>query len=269
MINNTSRQRPDRLDAKSLDCLFINEMVRGLACSPFEARAILEKVHEVFSPLFESGRQVLPGQILLSVVDACAPPGARLKEAPQRLVRLTLHAPEDNKLRASKGVAAVRRHRVARMAEEAFEQGGLLTLEDLAALLNDGLRTLVRDLQQLKAEGVTPPLRSVVKDMGRAITHRRRIVQLWLQGHEYSTIAQKSCHSVASVANYVEKFKRCVAAFSQVFDLQTTAFLVNLSVPLVSEFHNLYREIEPVPHRRAELEDYLKKSHSNLTEETR
>ena len=73
---------------------------------------------------------------------------------------------------------------------------------------------------------------------------------------------------MGSVANYVDKFKRCVAAFSQVFDLQTTAFLVNLSVPLVAEFHDLYREVEPVPHRRTELEDYLKKSALSQSEET-
>ena len=96
MINDTSRQRAQRVSSKNLDFQFINEMVRGLACSPFEARAILEKVHEVFTPLFESTRTPLPGQVQLCVVDASAPPGIRLKEASQRLVTVTLYAPEDN-----------------------------------------------------------------------------------------------------------------------------------------------------------------------------
>lgn len=269
MINNTSRGRPQRLNAKSLDSQFMNEMVTGLRCSPFEARAILDKVHEVFEPWFTGGGLPRPGQVQLSVVDAEVPPQVPLHQAAQRLVTLTLYAgPEDNQLREREGVSALRRARVVRMAEEAFQQGGLLTLEDLAALLNCGLRTLVRDLQQLRHQEVIPPLRSTVKDMGRSLTHRRKIVELWLQGHEYSTIAHKTSHSVESVANYVDKFKRCAAAFAQVFDLNTTAFLVGISVALATEFHRLYSEIDPVPHRREELEDFLKKNLAAPPEET-
>ena len=65
---------------------------------------------------------------------------------------------------------------------EAFQQGGLLTVEDLAnRLLNCGQRTLSRDLKALKARQITLPLRSTIKDMGRAISHRTLIVQQWLQ----------------------------------------------------------------------------------------
>jgi len=269
MINNTSRERPKRLNAKSLDNQFMSEMISGLRCSPFEARAILDKVHEVFEPWFTAGRLPRPGQVQLSVVDAQVAPQAPLHQAAQRLVTLTLYAgPEDNELRDQKGVVAMRQARLVRMAEEAFQQGGLLTLEDLAAVLNCGLRTLVRDLRDLRKQDVIPPLRSTVKDMGRSLTHRGKIVELWLQGHEYSTIAHKTAHSVESVANYVDKFKRCAAAFAQVFDLNTTAFLVGISVALATEFHRLHSQIDPVPHRREELEEFLKKNLPARLEET-
>ncbi|HQN19350.1 MAG TPA: hypothetical protein PKV86_09430 [Syntrophobacteraceae bacterium] len=47
MINNTSLARWSRLQAKNLDAHFMNDMVIGLGCSPFEAEAIVEKVHEM------------------------------------------------------------------------------------------------------------------------------------------------------------------------------------------------------------------------------
>ena len=65
--------------------------------------------------------------------------------------------------------------------------------------------------------------------MGRALSHRRQIVEGWLRSQEYSEIALQSHHVVASVFNYVEKFKRCVALFREGFDIATTAFLVHLS----------------------------------------
>jgi hypothetical protein len=43
------------------------------------------------------------------------------------------------------------------MAEEAFQQGGLLTLEDLANLFNCGVRTLVNDLRALRKDHLVPP----------------------------------------------------------------------------------------------------------------
>src|SRR3954470_20234898 len=81
-------------------------------------------------------------------------------------------------------------------------------LEDLAhRLLNCGERTLCRDLAVLRKHHVLLPLRSQIKDMGRSLSHRSTIVRLWLGGKEYSEIARTSCHSVAAVQNYVDKFK--------------------------------------------------------------
>src|SRR5512133_3460749 len=212
MINNTSRQYWQRANSKGLDPQFLNEIIQGMNCSPFEAKAILEKVHEVFDPLFSRADSLCHGQIRLSVVDAEVAPNVPLSRARQRLVTLSFHLPEEDfSIRGKGRVRAVRRRRLVRVCEEAFQQGGLLTLEDLANLFNCAVRTLVTDLAVLRQEGITLPLRSTVKDMGRAVTHRRQIIELWMQGFEYSEIAPRTCHSVQSVANYVEKFKRCVA----------------------------------------------------------
>ena len=105
-----------------------------------------------------------------------------------------------------------------------------------------------------------PPLRSSVKDMGRAITHRRQIISLWLQGLEYSEIALRACHSVDSVANYVDKFKRCAALFASGFDVNVVSLMVKLSTPLTREFQLIYSDIQGVPHRLLEVEEFLKKS---------
>ncbi|MBU1299071.1 MAG: DUF1670 domain-containing protein [Bacteroidetes bacterium] len=47
-------------------------------------------------------------------------------------VLLTLDAgEEDLRLKEQKGVAALRQHRIERLCHEAYQQGGLLTVEDL------------------------------------------------------------------------------------------------------------------------------------------
>lgn len=256
MINNTSKQLWDRLAAKQLDSQFTQHIMAGLNCSPFEAEAVLAAVHQVYAPLFECSPNLRPGQILLPVVSVEAPPGPRLIDSRQLLAVLTLEdLQEDLPVRKAGGVLALRRHRLVRLCHEALQQGGLLTLEDLAyRLFNCGQRTLCRDLQVLRQKGIHVPLRSTIKDMGRALSHRRLIVELWLGGKEYSEIARDSHHSVPSVQNYVEKFKRVALLAQQELDLDTLAFLARLSKPLAQSYLELLQlKKNAAQHRVQEL----------------
>lgn len=261
MINNTNRQRWQRAEARSLDAQFTNDIMEGMNCSPFEAQAIRDKVHEVYTPLFDNSDSIKPGQIRLSVIAASVPPNTALARAKQCLVTLTLDAGiEDLEVRHSGGVIALRRRRLVRVCEEAFQQGGLLTLEAVADLFNCAVRTLVSDLAALRGQAIILPLRSTVKDMGRAVTHRSLIIQHWLSGLEYSDIAKRTCHSVHSVANYVDKFKRCAALFASGSDLATVAFVARVSPALAQALQTLYANAQPVPHRKEELDALTKKN---------
>lgn len=260
MINNTSRQRWSRAQARHLDAQFMHTIQHGMNCSAFEAEAIRDAVYEVYAPLLEASDALRPGQLRLSVTAAEVAPNVPLAQAPQRLVTLTLDAGhEDRQVRRAGGVIALRRHRFVRLCEEAFQQGGLLTLEGVADLFNCAVRTLVSDLGAVRLQGIIPPLRSTVKDMGRALTHRTQIVTRWLAGEEYSEIAAATCHSVASVAGYVEKYKRCAALIGAGFDGESVALIARLSPALVRAFASLQAQAHPVAHRQEELEALLRK----------
>jgi hypothetical protein len=261
MINNSSLGKWNRLAQKQLDQQFRHEIGHGLHCSPFEASAIVDTVYRIYAPYFETSGALKPGQVLFQVVSAAAPPNRPLSECEQVTVTLTVDGgAEDLEVRRAGGVPALRRHRMERMSTEAFQQGGLLTVEDLAnRLLNCGQRTLARDLQVLRRRGVVLPLRSTIKDMGRSISHREVIITQWLGGKEYSEIAGETHHSVSAVQNYVGKFKRVVALAQEGYDVHTIAFLVKLSPALVEAYHALYGSAATVPHRRSELESFLKK----------
>ena len=267
MINNSALTKWRRLSQKQLDQQFTHEMVHGLQCSPFEASAILEAVYRVYTPYFETSGTLKPGQILFQVISVEAPPNTRLAESKQVTVTLTFDAgKEDLEIRRNQGIPSLRRLRMQRMAIEAFQQGGLLTLEDLAnRLFNCGQRTLSRDLDILRGEGVVLPLRSIIKDMGRSISHRSLIVGEWLLGKEYSEISYSTNHSVPAVQNYISKFKRVIALAEEGYDIHTIAFLVKVSATLAESYHQLYQTVKIVPHRRKELKSFLKKGAQDLS----
>ncbi|MCK4460836.1 MAG: DUF1670 domain-containing protein, partial [candidate division Zixibacteria bacterium] len=261
MINNSSLRKWDRLAQKQLDQQFLHEIIEGLQCSPFEASAMLDTVYRVYAPYFETSGTLKPGQMLFPLVAIETPSQVPLSQSKQVTVTLTMDAgAEDLEVRKSGGVEALRQHRMQRLCIEAFQQGGLLTVEDLAnRLFNCGQRTITRDLQALRRQGITLPLRSTIKDMGRSISHRSLIVEQWSHGKEYSEIARATYHSVSSVQNYVSKFKRAIALMEEGYDLHTIAFLVKLSISLVESYQQLYQRVKIVPHRRRELKSFLKK----------
>lgn len=271
MINNTALKKWDRLAQKQLDQQFVAEIVSGLQCSPFEAVAILEMVYKIYAPFFETSGTLKPGQILFPVISVEVPPNIPLSEAKQLTVVLTIDTGgEDLQIRKTHGVTGLRRHKLQRLSHEAFQQGGLLTVEDLAnRLLNCGQRTLSRDLRALKTQNIILPLRSAIKDMGRAISHRSLIVEQWLHGKEYSEISKATFHSTLSVQNYVNKFKRIVALANEGYEVYEIAFLVKVSAPLVEQYYKLYTTVKAVEHRSNELESYLKKRPSPLCESKR
>lgn len=255
MINNSSLGKWDRLKSKQLDNQFQNEIINGLNCSPFEARAILDSVHNVYGDFFNNLGFLKPGQIRYVVTSVENCPSAPLKDAEMVTVTLTLDAEnEDLDIREKHGVIALRQHRLKRICQEAFMQGGVLTVEDIAnRIFNCGERTLVRDINALKRKGDILPLRSVIKDMGRTLSHRVTIVSKWLQGQEYDKISMATNHSLGSVSNYIRKFKQVVALAEENYEVNSIAFLAQISRPLAQEYVNLWNHTEISPLRKEEL----------------
>ena len=262
MINNSNHLKWERLNTKTLDQQFVRMIIDGLNCSPFEASAVLEAVYEVYRNYFDSSDNLKPGQIRISVLSIEANSKERLSEAKQVTVTLTLiEDREDLEVRKEQGIVGLRRHRIRRICQEALDQGGLLTVEDLAyRIFNCGQRTICRDLEYFRKKGIMIPLRSTVKDIGRTLSHRVLIIKHWAAGKQYSEISRETHHSVKAVQNYVDKFKRTIALYLEGYTLTKISFLLRISPGLIEQYIDLYNEFTFIDHRREEIEYFLKKS---------
>lgn len=262
MINNSSLQKWDRLKQKQLDQMFTQKLLAGLNCSPFEATAIMDVVYDVYRPFFDNPASLQPGQMIIQAVSLDSHPGTKLSECSQRSIILTIDSGEqDLNVREKEGVTGLRRYRLQRICNEAFQQGALLTVEDIAnRILNCGERTLCRDIQALKKKNIILPLRSTIKDIGRSLSHRTQIVEQWLKGKEYTQIVQATNHSLTSIQNYIEKFKRVAGLVELNYEVKTIAFLVKISEPLAEAYIRIYSNASMVDHRRDELHELIKKN---------
>ncbi len=119
-------------------------------------------------------------------------------------VKLTLISTEDiDMLSSGFSQREVREKRILRLFKEA------LSNNDVALLLNMSPSTIskqVREYMERTKEVV--PTGGTVHDPGRAITHKRIIIRLYLEGYLTPEIAKRTKHSEEACDRYIRAFNK-------------------------------------------------------------
>ena len=257
MIPDRKAMLQERLAAKDLDHQFRNRIEQGMGCSPFVSEAIVKAVHDVYLPVLDSSSNLKPGQVLFQCVSRNNGSTTPIADAELVTVVLTIDSGRsDQDMRKQKGVEGLRRFRLCRICCEAYNQGGLLTVEDIAyRLFNVGERTIVRDLSHIRKDGENPPLRSTIKDMGRTISHKAILIKNWLKGDELSDLNRKYNHSFSAIESYINTFKRVVFLKHEGYAVERIAYLQKISEALAKTYLDLWQQYKEraMPHRVTEM----------------
>ena len=262
-VRNKKKETLGRLNSKTLDARFLNEIQNGLNCSPFESEAVLDVVKEVYFPfLDEQCVKAPPGKVTLIAVSADEPAGKPVVDCEKESVCLTIHrGPEDDRILQEHGAAGFRQARILDLCQEALSQGALLTREDLAyRVFFESTRTITRDLNVLREAnpGVMIPLRSTIHDIGPVLTHRTRIVRLALEGKTMTQICQIMKHSPQAVNNYLATFTRCVHLKNKNMQVGQIAFLLRRGKALVQQYLDIVTECESDKNMSYHIEELMR-----------
>lgn len=103
---------------------------------------------------------------------------------------------------------SLRKNRLKRWVDQAFDQGALLTQLDLAVLLGVCDAVVSQYVQEIQKEGHLLPTRGNIHDLSGAITHKREIITLYLNGYLTPDIALKTNHSKEAVDRYIKDYHR-------------------------------------------------------------
>ena len=203
------------------------------------------------------GEKIHEGQIVFHAASASEPPGKRISEIKTVPIHLTFHDRTDIRVLSQEGTSALRKHKVIRMANEALDQGGLLTQEDLAVLLCSSRRTIRRDIKELKGQGIEVPTRGTLQDIGPGVTHKSKVVKMWLEGYEYTDIERKTGHSGFSVQRYLSGFSKVVRFYSRGYSLPEIRELADMSERLALEYLDLYEIFKDRPESQIRFQQIL------------
>lgn len=136
--------------------------------------------------------------------------------------------------------------RCLRLCRQAHEQGALLSNCDLAVLL--GVQDpLIAGLLAAyeKQNNCLVPRRATLHDVGTGLTHKRLICwKRYGEGKASEEIARETYHSLEAVDRYLGQYNRVAECRRQGFDPERTAYLLNCSLGLVSEYWSIVDELE-------------------------
>lgn len=228
----------DRSLEKTPEQLFVTRLRREFELSPAESGAILELAKE---SLFGSV-PLAAGRLQFQCAAIGAKHGKALSEQEQVRVTLTLDGGVDDlAVLRDQGSSALRQKKIMRLTEEAFDQGGLLTQEDLGRLLQVSSRTIRSDMSDLLKDGNTLHTRGFDHDIGRSISHKTQIVNLHLTGITYDEIMRRTRHSGHSIKRYILSFGRLLLLLDRgVRELGELSRLLGQSERLTREYLELY-----------------------------
>jgi hypothetical protein len=228
----------ERLAAKDAESAIVARICEDFNLTPVLARAHYEQMARYFADYGHVALQT--GELCYLAVAAVEPPGKPIIACRKVQVTLELAASEDKEVLRSKGLAAMRQQRLARLARQAQVQGGLLTVEDLAYLTCSSTATVKRDLAGCRGAGVAVPTRGQIRDIGPGISHKARVVQLYLWGLQFTEIERRTRHSEDSIRRYLVDFRQIAALYTRGASIPEIRAATGRSASVIAEYIGIY-----------------------------
>ncbi len=203
------------------------------------ADALIKLINEVYP---ETSR-IKPGQILWNALDKNTrgdSPNRRYKA-----VVLTIVSDEDISI-LEKGAKSseIRQKVIARIINEAYQQGGILSMRDIGLIMvtRPNNVSIERIKYEIKNQIVLPHT-GVLHDMGSSITHKVQIVYKYVvEKKDPVKIARETNHSPAAVDRYLKDFNRVKTLMYENKDIEYISLVTNIAKHVIKQYQQLIND---------------------------
>ena len=223
---------------------------------------VVNAINAMVAKFFPETTHLQPGQTPWVTVsaDSRGAYGKKIKDTELVPVVLDLVQDVDARERAEgKKVREVKKEAVARLCNQAYEQGGCMTAAEIAVMLKMSSITVGKYISEFEKEhGVVLPRRGTIHDMGPTLTHKKIIIEkLFVQQETVQQVIRETCHSARAIERYITSFKQVLMCQRKQMTLHETAFAVHKTPRLVQEYLDIienYKEKGYIMDRLMEYE---------------
>jgi len=247
-----------RREIKSSEGEFIWELKNSYELSPKLSEQILLTAKESLLREYH----LKEGQIEVTVIGIEERSGKQVEKMQKKKVRLTIdNGTEDIEALKEYGRIGLREIKIQRITEEAIEQAGVLSQEDISKYLSVSVRTVKRDIRNIKQRGIEVVTRGYLHNIGRGQTHKVKIIGMYLDGKTYSEIKLRARHSSGAIKRYLESFTKVLIAQSKgIYERKEIGAITGISEGLVKQYLELIRESKKDKTRKENLRDLVRRN---------
>jgi len=247
-MSGTNKHIYGPLQQKTLENSLILHLIEnyGYSTKPKVAEALIKDLMSLYAAFTKDKDSLKTGQMLWPAVSIKEKHGNGKTLAQTKTTSVVLSVLTDSDIKdLARGIKPhmALAKRIARISEEAYSQGALLTQADIAAIFcisQSKVSQLVRGYQ--KNIGKVIPLRGLVHDIGRSITHKVKIIEMHTNGFSTKDIARAMSHAPTSVDRYIRDFERVKLLFAKGMSPSEIAYITSLSESLVIEYIKIVKE---------------------------
>lgn len=230
----------NRRELKSFEGEFLYELQNSYELSPRLSEQILQTAK---TSLVRPGYSQY-GQIEAVVAFLEEKSGKSINQVKKCTVTLSLdNGKEDEDILQEFGRPALRQFVLQRITEEALDQEGILSQEDLSRYLHCSVRTIKRDIHAIKSRGIEVITRGAFHNIGRGQTHKSQIINLYLNGFTYTEIKRKTRHSLSAIKRYLESFSKVLMSIHYgIVHSKEISLVTGLSESLINQYRHIIEE---------------------------
>ncbi len=236
----STKKEYKRLHQKTSEGEFLYELSNSYELSPKLSKEILQTAKSCLL----RGNSLQEGQVEIVAIEISEKSGKSIEESKKKRIVITLDdGLSDEEIKRQFGKTELRRTKIQRITEESIEQEAVLSQEDLCRVLNCGIRTIKRDIHEIRQRGIEVITRGVLHNIGRGQTHKVKIIEMYLEGKTYSEIKIKLRHSVGAIKRYLESFTKVLLCYRRrIYTKKEISQLTGLSEHLSGQYLEIIRE---------------------------
>jgi len=172
--------------------------------------------------------------------------GQRVEDYKNTRITLPLINEEDIEMQENLSSPERDKAKIVKLINSAYEQGGLLTIEELALMVNRTQMSVSRRVREYQEEHqIVLPLKGNKLDMGPGITHKKIILELYEKKIAPPDIARQVNHSQEAVDRYIKDYDRVKFLVRRGMDIIEISHLTGRGKQVVKQYLEILKRHHP------------------------
>ena len=222
--------------------MIVNFLVHELRyLGPVTAANVANELIRIFEENTPQKDRLKHGQMLWNALDKNT--RADSKKRKYKTVVLSIVTEKDITLfEQNKSIKQIRKQVIARIMNEAYEQGGILSSRDVSLILSSLITSASQARIAWEKENQTVlPHTGVLHDMGSTITHKNIIVYKHVvEKKPTNIVAFETNHSQRAVDHYIRDYNRVKTLIECNKDLEFIHLVTKIAKPVIKQYQAIF-----------------------------